>query len=94
MSALPPKADIDERDCHVRFVPIADIHERSVGQSLVSDSFEMKICVRDCRNTLSLYLTARKAGVNVSVASKTLGGSLLPSEILRALKLQVVYLSK
>jgi hypothetical protein len=21
MSALPPKADIDERDCHVRFVP-------------------------------------------------------------------------
>jgi hypothetical protein len=25
MSALPPKADIDERDCHVRFVPKADI---------------------------------------------------------------------
>jgi hypothetical protein len=24
MSALPPKADIDERDCHVRFVPKAD----------------------------------------------------------------------
>jgi hypothetical protein len=22
MSALPPKADIDERNCHVRFVPI------------------------------------------------------------------------
>jgi hypothetical protein len=25
MSALPPKADIDERDCHVRFVPKADV---------------------------------------------------------------------
>jgi hypothetical protein len=25
MSALPPKADIDEGDCHVRFVPIADM---------------------------------------------------------------------
>jgi hypothetical protein len=28
MSALPPKADIDESDCHVRFVPIADIRRR------------------------------------------------------------------
>ena len=38
---------------------------------------------------------ARKAGVNVSVISKTLRGMVLPSEkILRALKLQVVYLSK
>ena len=38
---------------------------------------------------------ARKAGVNVSVISKTLRGMALPSEkILRALKLQVVYLSK
>jgi hypothetical protein len=25
MSGLPPKADIDERDGHVRFVPKADI---------------------------------------------------------------------
>ena len=25
MSALPPKVDIAERDCHVRFVPKADI---------------------------------------------------------------------
>ena len=25
MSAIPPKADIAERDRHVRFVPIADI---------------------------------------------------------------------
>jgi DNA-binding phage protein len=38
---------------------------------------------------------ARKAGVNVSVVSKTLRGMVLPSEkIIRALKLQVVYLSK
>jgi hypothetical protein len=28
MSALPPKADIVERDCHVRFVPKADIAHR------------------------------------------------------------------
>jgi transcriptional regulator with XRE-family HTH domain len=38
---------------------------------------------------------ARKAGVNVSVVSKTLRGQVLPSEkILRALNLSVVYLSK
>jgi hypothetical protein len=31
MSALPPKADIDEQDRHVRFVPKADIlYERVV----------------------------------------------------------------
>ena len=29
MSALPPKADIAERDWHVRFVPNADIMQRS-----------------------------------------------------------------
>jgi DNA-binding phage protein len=38
---------------------------------------------------------ARKAGVNVSVVSKTLRGHVLPSEkILSALKLCTVYLSK
>jgi DNA-binding phage protein len=38
---------------------------------------------------------ARKAGVNVSVVSKTLRGQVLPSEkILRALNLRVVYLSR
>jgi hypothetical protein len=31
MSALPPKADIAECDRHVRFVPIADIEQRSLG---------------------------------------------------------------
>jgi len=29
MSALPPKADIPERDWHVRFVPEADIGTQS-----------------------------------------------------------------
>ena len=38
---------------------------------------------------------ARKAGVNVSVVSKTLRGMVLPSEkILRALRLRIVYLSE
>ena len=38
---------------------------------------------------------ARKAGVNISVVSKTLRRQVLPSEkILRALNLSVVYLSK
>jgi DNA-binding phage protein len=38
---------------------------------------------------------ARKAGVNVSVVSKTLRGMVRPSQkILRALKLCTVYLSK
>ena len=38
---------------------------------------------------------ARKAGVNVSVVSKTLRGMVRPSQkILRALKLYTVYLSK
>jgi ribosome-binding protein aMBF1 (putative translation factor) len=38
---------------------------------------------------------ARKAGVNISVVSRTLRRQLLPNEkLLRALKLRVVYLSK
>ena len=32
MSALPPKADIHSADCHVRFVPKADIG----GQSIIA----------------------------------------------------------
>jgi ribosome-binding protein aMBF1 (putative translation factor) len=43
----------------------------------------------------SQRMFARKVGVNISVISRTLRGQALPSEkILRALKLQVVYLSK
>jgi len=43
----------------------------------------------------SQRMFARKAGVNVSVVSRTLRGQVLPSRnILRALKLRTVYLSK
>jgi hypothetical protein len=41
MSALPPKADIAERECHVRFVPKADIgalFDRFVGSELTTTS--------------------------------------------------------
>ena len=31
MSALPPKADINDGRCHVRFVPIADIIDQFVA---------------------------------------------------------------
>ena len=33
MSALPPKADIDERDWEVRFVPKADIQKEALARS-------------------------------------------------------------
>ena len=36
--ALPPKADIVERDRHVRFVPQADIRNASGGSSTASSS--------------------------------------------------------
>jgi hypothetical protein len=34
MSALPPKADIAERRCHVRFVPKADVSRCSKTDGL------------------------------------------------------------
>jgi hypothetical protein len=53
------------------------------------------LSLQDAIQLLRSEAFARKAGVNVSVISKTLRGMVLPSEkILRALKLQVVYLSK
>jgi len=36
MSALPPKADIAERDCHVRFVPKADVSRCSNSRAIRS----------------------------------------------------------
>jgi hypothetical protein len=36
MSALPPKADIDERNGDVRFVPKADVSNRS--KSIMNDN--------------------------------------------------------
>ena len=38
MSALPPKADIAERDWHVRFVPITDIERKSGLSSILGDA--------------------------------------------------------
>ena len=38
MSALHPKADIAERDWHVRFVPKADILQRSRCYSITSSA--------------------------------------------------------
>jgi hypothetical protein len=37
MSALHPKADIDERDWHVRFVPIADVNAEVFTHPPVQD---------------------------------------------------------
>jgi GNAT superfamily N-acetyltransferase len=41
MTALPPKADIDRRDQHVRFVPLADLRTSS-AQSLYRRFFAVK----------------------------------------------------
>jgi len=34
MSAIPPKADIAERRCHVRFVPKADIFAAAIDRHI------------------------------------------------------------
>ena len=39
MSALPPKADIAERDWHVRFVPKADIAAQPTDRELIHEAF-------------------------------------------------------
>jgi hypothetical protein len=36
MSALPSKADIDDQDCHLHFVPKADIHREAVVTELAA----------------------------------------------------------
>jgi hypothetical protein len=65
MSALPPKADIAGRDCHVCFGPKADIIRRSkitlldhlVGgdeQSLRHRDAELLICTRRLTNSFFL----------------------------------------
>jgi hypothetical protein len=40
MSALPPKADIGQRDCDVRFVPKAD--SCTAAKRIISDLSEMQ----------------------------------------------------
>ena len=39
MSALPPKADIAEHDCHVRFVPKAD----NIDDVVIIDGFPLRL---------------------------------------------------
>ena len=69
---------------------------RALGvQRLLSLQDAIQLLRSEVKRAGSQRAFARKAGVNVSVVSKTLRGIVLPSEkILQALKLQVVYLSK
>jgi DNA-binding phage protein len=66
----------------------------NVGQILDLEDV-MRLLRSEVKRAGSQRAFARKAGVNISVVSKTLRGQGLPSEkILRALNLRVVYLSK
>ena len=69
---------------------------RALGvQRLLNIQDAIQLLRSEVKRAGSQRAFARKAGVNVSVVSKTLRGMVLPSEkILRTLKLQVVYLSK
>ena len=80
---------------------IVDLQDREVlyralgVQRLLNLQDAIQLLRSEVKRAGSQRAFARKAGVNVSVVSKTLRGIVLPSEkILRALKLQVVYLSK
>jgi transcriptional regulator with XRE-family HTH domain len=64
-------------------------------QRLLSVNDVIRLLRSEIKRAGSQRAFARKAGVNVSVVSKTLRGMVLPSgKILSALKLRVVYLSK
>lgn len=64
-------------------------------QRLLSVNDVIRLLRSEVKRAGSQRAFARKAGVNVSVVSKTLRGIVPPSEkILNALKLRVVYLSK
>jgi len=64
-------------------------------QRLLNVKDVMRLLRSEVKRAGSQRAFARKAGVNVSVVSKTLRGIVLPSEkILSALDLRVVYLSK
>ena len=69
---------------------------RALGvQRLLSLDDVIRLLRSEVKRAGSQRAFARKAGVNVSVVSKTLRGMVLPSKkILNALNLQVVYLSK
>jgi transcriptional regulator with XRE-family HTH domain len=64
-------------------------------QRLLTLSDAIRLLRSEVKRAGSQRAFARKAGVNVSVVSKTLRGIVLPSEkILTALKLRTVYLSQ
>jgi hypothetical protein len=90
--AAPPLPDdimtVDLQDREVLY--------RALGvQRLLNLQDAIQLLRSEVKRAGSQRAFARKAGVNVSVVSKTLRGMVLPSEkILRTLKLQVVYLSK
>ena len=69
---------------------------RALGvQRLLNLNDVIRLLRSEVKRAGSQRAFARKAGVNVSVVSKTLGGIVLPSEkILSALNLRVVYLSE
>jgi hypothetical protein len=69
---------------------------RALGvQRLLTLNDAIRLLRSEVKRAGSQRAFARKAGVNVSVVSKTLRGIVLPSEkILAALKLRVVYLSR
>jgi len=73
-----------------------DVLYQALGvQRLLNLNDVMRLLRSEVRRAGSQRAFARKAGVNVSVVSKTLRGVVLPSDkILNALKLRVVYLSK
>ena len=82
-------------------IMLVDLQDREIlyqalgVQRLLSLQDAIQLLRSEVNRVGSQRAFARKAGVNVSVVSKTLRGMVLPSEkILRALKLQVVYLSK
>ena len=69
---------------------------RALGvQRLLNLNDVIRLLRSEVKRAGSQRAFAKKAGVNVSVVSKTLRGMVLPSEkILSALDLRVVYLSK
>src|SRR6516165_12161461 len=56
MSALPPKADIAERGCHVRFVPKADILHcgKECRYSIISSAVASSVCGNVRPNVLAV----------------------------------------
>ena len=85
-----------ERDrSSVNVLADQEVLYRALGvQRLLNLNDVIRLLRSEVKRAGSQRAFARKAGVNVSVVSKTLRGVVLPSEkILSALKLRVAYLS-